>query len=183
VTVQDAITNLFVAFASHRNVEQATLYRDAVIERTSCVACIEEACRTLMTTSKRLPALAQVLDEVTAQLRSDDHGAHITLPQLAPHDEQVWRTEGANLIASFVDGDRDLAAFIAAEMWWTHVGLGDVTTELRECPVWITTARVFLADKDSKVMVQRAFERARWAAEHAEDEVIPRHLLMLEGAA
>jgi hypothetical protein len=179
MTQIEAITELFVAYGAQRNEEQAKLYLTELQRRTDCSECIEATCTALMRSSKRLPALAQLLEELDEQLRSDNHTRHVTLPQLAPHEETTWRTEGVNLIVSFVDGDRDLAAFIAAELWWSHIRIDSVVYELKNHPIWIQGARAFLEGRDVKVMTQKAFERARWAAEHPDDELMPDELVEL----
>jgi hypothetical protein len=53
------------------------------------------------------------------------------------------------------------------------VSIDSIVYELKTFPVWITAAREFLQGKDVKAMTTAAFARARWAAEHPTDEVMP----------
>lgn len=175
-----AIKDLFVAFGAVRAEEQAALYVQELTMASACGDCCEIAVEGLMRTSKRLPTLAQVLDAAHEVMRSEVHTAHIVNPQLAPRAETWWRTEAVKLVLPKVNDDRNMAAFIAAELWFngTEATHEAVLDEL-EHPAWVRAAAVWLRGKDGAQMAEVAFRRARWVTEHSRDEEMPRELLWL----
>lgn len=181
----EAITGLFVAFGAHRNTEQAQLYLAELSAAVSCPDCAEAACESLMRRSKRLPSLADLLEEGDTQLRSERHAHHIASPQLAPRAETWWRAEATKIIGPKVDGDRDLAALIAAQMWFSSVeqDLDAIAWELEHYPIWIDSARSLVGEADPGPIVAAAFARARWAVEHDTLDEMPAALLNLEVSA
>jgi hypothetical protein len=183
VSRQEAVTQLFVAFGAQRNVEQAQLYLVELEMKVMCSDCIESTCAHLMRTSKRLPTLVQLLEEGEVQLASDRHGHHISMPQLGGKTETDYRTDAVKVILPAVGGDKDVASFIAAEMWWSHIELDDVANEIQTFPIWVTAARTFLEGKDPKAMAAAAFRRARWAAERDVFDEIPEAMLALEAVS
>lgn len=184
MSVQGAVAALFVAFGAQRNTEQAALYVTELARSSTCGECAELAVRNLMRASKRLPPIVDLLAECREVAFSDAHTPHITSPQLAPRAETWWRTDAVKLIAPHCGGDRVLAAFIAAAMWWAKVPATHdaVAAEAAE-PIWVASPRDFSAGKDLPALVEAAFRRARWAAEHHADDEMPTPLLQLEVSA
>jgi hypothetical protein len=182
VTRLEAVSALFIAFGADRKTDQAKLYVTELEREISCGDCAELAATTLMRTAKRLPSLADLLQEARDVMNSGAHVSHVVSPQLAPKAETWWRHDAVKLILPHVAGDRDLAAFIAAQMWWSAIprDAERIDFELRVYPmIWIASARVFVAGKELPALVDVAFRRARWASEHANDEEIPSELLNL----
>jgi hypothetical protein len=185
VSSLEAVSALFIAFGAHRNTEQARLYVGQLDYDIRCEDCVELAVQDLMRSAKRLPSLAEVLSTAREILDSGAHVPHIAAPQLAPKSETWWRAEAVKLILPFVKGDRNLAAFISAQMWWMDVeGTAPrITWELKTFPAWVQGAKDFTAGKEMPPLIDAAFRRARWASEHGRDDEIPFSLLNLEPEA
>lgn len=181
MTRATAMRDLFAAFGASRNEEQASLYLNELTRSGSCADCAEIAVENLTRSSRRLPALSQVLDEVREVVNSDVHTSHIVNPQLAPRAETWWRSEAVKVILPKVGGDRDLAALVAAQLWFNDVeaDLGSLTEELGS-GAYVLAVKRFTAGKDVKALAEAAFRRARWVTEHAADEVMPREIVNLE---
>jgi hypothetical protein len=181
VTQTDAIRELFVAFGAHRNTDQAKAYLIELERSHACGDCAEIAATNLLRTAKRLPPLVDLLNEVRDVMGSDVHTPHVAYPMLAPRSETWWRTDAVRAIMPFV-GEKNLALFVAAQMWWSSVpqDITRVTEEIRDQPIWINAARTFTDGRDLPALVEAAFRRARWAAEHPHDEPIAAALLNLE---
>lgn len=179
MSLATAISELFTAFGAHQRTDQAKLYVQELARSGACADCAEVAAVDLMRKAKRLPSLAELLAEIRDLVDSDAHSPHITAPQLAPKAETWWRHEAVKVILPAAGGDRDLAAFVAAAMWWSEVpqDLDAVAAEIAE-PIWIDASKAYLQDKDAAKMAGRAFSRARWIAEHP-SEPIPAHLVEL----
>jgi hypothetical protein len=179
MTRSDAVFNLFVAFGAQRNAEQAKLYIDELTRGNACGDCAELAVKNLMRSAKRLPPLSSVLAEALEVMGSDAHAPHIVRP-LAPKSETFWRAEATKIILPKVDGDRDLAAFVAASLWWSDVppDLDRIAEELEE-GIWIEGCRRYAEGKDTAALAEAAFRRARWAHEHHPSETMPAGVLEL----
>lgn len=185
MSVSEAVHDLFVAFGyvgTPRHDAQAKLYVTELVRSIDCADCSADAVAALMRESKRLPALAQVLEAAMSARSGEGHYPHLSGLELGPASEAFWRVDAVNVIVTHVDGDRDLAAAIAAQMWWLGVeeNLDRVDEEIRG-GVWITAARRFTQGKDLPALVQASFVRARWMSEHRHDDApIPRAILELD---
>jgi hypothetical protein len=180
-SVDDAVIQLFIAFGRQRESDRARLFAEELRREISCGECCELSARNLMRSSKRMPELSELLAEAREVMNSGAHVPHIGAPQLAPRIETWWRTEAVKLIAPRVEGDRDLAAFVAAQMWFSDVPPDPerVSSELHDWPVWVLSAQTFTEGKDFPPLVEAAFRRARWASENLTGEM-PLGLLNLE---
>lgn len=176
----DALMDLFTAYGMVRQTERVGIYVKNLVADGVCSDCVVTAVGELVRSSRRLPEYAQLLAEVRDQMDSDTHTPHITAPQLAPRAETWWRHEATKVILPKVGSDRDLAAFVAATLWWAGIeaNLDRVAQEL-EHPIWISAARAYLEGKDAAALASAAFARARWLADHPEQDV-PGALLELE---
>jgi hypothetical protein len=179
--VINAVSALFVAFGAHRDTDRAQLYVDEITKAVRCGPCVELAVGNLMRSAPRLPTIAQVCAEGRDVLASDDHGRHVSFPQLAPRVETWWRTQAPLIIDGAAKCGPDLALFIAAQMWWVRIPPDDEEVA-REAtaPVWVNGAQAFLEGRDVRALTTAAFARARWAAEHGRDEGVPAAVLDLE---
>jgi len=171
----EAVSTLFVAFGAHRNVEQARAYVAELEAMNACGECSQIAAENLIRSVRRLPSLAQLLTEISDVTDSDRHTAHIVARSFAPAAESWWRTTAVDIIAAHTGGDRDLASFIAAQMWFSAIPADPdvVAAEIRDMPVWLEAARAFTGDRDLPRLVGAAFERARWHAEHQIGDMPP----------
>ena len=179
----DALMDLFTAYGMVKQTERVSIYVKNLVSDAVCSDCVVVAVGELVRSSRRLPEYAQLLAEVRDQMDSDAHTPHITAPQLAPRAETWWRHEATKVILPKVGSDRDLAAFVAATLWWAGIeaNLDRVAQELED-PIWILSARGFLEGKDVAAVAAAAFARARWATDHP-DQDVPQALLELEVAS
>lgn len=178
-----AITDMFTAFGRRSDDGRAEIYLNNLKMEISCKDCAAVACHQAVLERNSLPSYRQLFEQSLENQRSGVHSPHILQPQLAPMTETFWRSDAVKMILPRAEGDRDLAAFIAAQMWWNGIPQFAVPEEMQKYgETWVRGARAFLDGKPTLLMVQRAFERARWNSEHDNLDDMPSYVLELEPA-
>lgn len=184
MTISKSVERLFTihgVLGSDAQRARAGLYVEELVASGICVQCIEAAIETAVHESKRLPDWPELRDAAGRQTNRADHALHLAKTDLADDEENWWRVEAVKLIGPKVDGDKMLAAYIAAAMWGVDVPahLDYVADELETySAIWIDASRTFLASATSRERtVQWAFQKARWIHEHHPSEQMPAEFL------
>jgi hypothetical protein len=191
VNVDEARPFIRRMFAAHGKTPVDAIvdeYADVLV-RADCETCAIKVVDAIRTEErfKTVPPAGAIRGQIRDMSLSVEHGLHVgesAREVSAGALEAFWRQKATNLIAPHAGGDRLLAAFVAAQMWWSEIPADAerIVYELREYTVWIASARVFASGKDLRALVEVAFQRARWAFEHERAEEIPRGLLNLDYA-
>jgi hypothetical protein len=179
-----SMQDMFIAFGRRADDGRADIYIRNIQKEIDCDQCSALACHQSILNRNTLPAYKLLYEQAIENLSSNLHAAHIMQPQLAPQTETFWRSDAVKLVLPACDGDRDLAAFIVAQIWWNQIPAFGIPEEMEKyAETWVGGAKQYLDGKPSAVMVQRAFERARWAYEHSWDLTeIPDYIRDLEPA-
>lgn len=144
-------------------------------EDAPCRVCRHSAIRKSQRGLERLPSVNGLI-EVYRGIFADEHERHLSPAQKearAAREEAFWRTKGIRVILPYVEGDFQLASYMAAHMWWLEFvpDLGELAVEWATASarrVWIEGAWSYLrncADHDLET-------RRMWAMAHR-NAVVP----------
>lgn len=176
-----AITDLFLAFGNATE-DRVRAFARMLTTDDRCHVCLEAVCRRSATTAQRMPSVAAILAAYRDHY-DEHHHQHLGVSDVEAavgRAEAWWRTDAVRLILPHADG-RDLASFVAAQMWWSRVAPADVS-DLIVNPMWIDCARQFMSTAPPDV-IDRAWTRARAAASTDDERGLPLAVVNLEGAA
>ena len=181
MSLSAAVIDLFLAFGNATE-ERVQAFTRIVADGSRCRLCLEITCRKAAQTAQRMPSPAAIIAGYN-DVYTNDHAHHLGATDREVRVgklEAFWRSDAVRLILPHADGDRDLASFVAAQMWWSriHPTFDDVDFAL-ENPLWIEAARTFLRDRDVASMTEKAWTRARMAATTPDEKDIPMSVVAL----
>lgn len=184
MSIAKSVERLFTihgALGSDAQRARAALYVEELVGSGICQQCIEAALEETVHNSKRLPDWPELRDAASRQTNRPEHSLHLGKRDLADDEENWWRVDAVKAIAPKVEGDKTLAAYIAATMWGVSVPaeLHYIVDELNTYPAtWIEASRIFLGSVESpERAVQWAFTKSRWLHEHHPSETMPHEFL------
>jgi hypothetical protein len=175
MSLDRAVRDLFLAFGNVTD-DRIAAFTRIIADGTRCLTCLEAACRKAASSAQRMPSPAAVI-AVYNDVYGTEHIRHVGQTEVeaaASSVEAFWRVEAVKLLMPHTR-DRDIASFVAAQMWWSRVQpmASHVIDQVRN-PMWVDCARLFLSGRDVAYVTQRAWDRARKAATAGDDGELSR---------